>query len=109
MSTGTSHDLSEQLVRTTRPLRSDLIEAVKRLQPNQRIRITHTVRVGNKEWPAVVTGRFRELRCLVTGLATHRVPRDEIIVPTIHFTKDNGELSSVALDEHSRLEIVGEG
>jgi hypothetical protein len=101
-------DLSAQLVRTTRPLRPDLIEAVKRLRPGQQIRVTQTVRVGDKEWPASVTGRFRELKCLVTGLATRRVPRDEIIVPTIHFTKENGELSSVTLDEHSRLEIQGD-
>jgi hypothetical protein len=99
-------DLSTKLVRTTRPLRSELIEAVKKLQPNQRLMITQTVRVGNKEWTAVISGRFRELKCLVTGLATHRVPRDEIIVPTIHFTKDNGELSSVTLDEHTLLEIL---
>ena len=53
-----------------------------------------------------VTGTFRSLNCLATGLATQRVPEDDIIVPTVHFTKDNGELSSVALDENSVLEIV---
>jgi hypothetical protein len=25
---------------------------------------------------------------------------------TVHFTKDNGELSSVTLDENSKLELV---
>jgi hypothetical protein len=34
------------------------------------------------------------------------VPQDDIIVPVVHFTKDNGELSSVTLDEHSRIEIL---
>jgi hypothetical protein len=101
-------DLSHLLVRTTRPLRADLIDALKRLQTGQRIRLTQMVRVGDKEWPAVIVGRFRDLKCLVTGLATHRVSRDDIIVPTIHFTKDNGELSSVSLDEHSQLEILAE-
>jgi hypothetical protein len=99
-------DLAAKLVRTTRPLRPDVIETAQRLQPGQRLRITQTVRVGDQEWPAEVTGTFRELKCLATGLATHRVARDQIIVPTIHFTKDNGELSSVTLDENSRLEIV---
>jgi hypothetical protein len=42
----------------------------------------------------------------VTGLATERVPEDDVIVPTVHFTKDNGELSSIALDERSKIEIV---
>ena len=39
-----------------------------------------------------------------------RSPRDEIrdiIVPTVHFTKDNGELTSITLDENSKVEVVG--
>ena len=43
---------------------------------------------------------------MVTGLATDRVPEDDIIVPIVHFTKDNGEMSSVTLDENSQLEIL---
>lgn len=93
------------LVRTTRPLQPDLIETLKTLQPGQKIRIIQTVRVGQRTWTTEVKGTFRALRCLVTGLATDRVREDDIIVPTIHFTKDNGELSSVALDEHSLVEI----
>jgi hypothetical protein len=94
------------LVPTTRPLRPETIAVLGRLQPGQRIRITQTVRVGLQKWTTTVTGTFRSLNALVTGLATQRVPEDDIIVPTVHFTKDNGELSSVALDEQSVLEIV---
>jgi hypothetical protein len=97
------------LVPTTRPLDSTLVETLRRLQPGQRIRITQTVRVGQKSWPAVVTGIFRSVSALATGLATDRVPQDDIIVPTVHFTKDNGELSSVALDENSKIEILAGG
>jgi hypothetical protein len=89
-----------------RRLRPDLAAVVDKLRPGQRIRITQTVRVGREIWPATVEGIFRELNSLCTGLATDRVPEDDIIVPIVHFTKDNGELSSVALDEHSRIEIV---
>ncbi len=95
-----------QLVSTTRPLKPELVETLKKVQPGQKIRITQTVRVGNKSWPAQVTGTFRSVNCLVTGLATERKKEDDIIVPTVHFTKDNGELSSVALDENSQLEIL---
>jgi len=34
------------------------------------------------------------------------VPVDDIIVPTVHFTKENGEHSSVALDEQSLVEVI---
>jgi hypothetical protein len=83
-----------------------LAAVLPQLRPGQRIRITQTVRVGRQSWPATVEGIFRGVSYLATGLATERVPEDDIIVPTVHFTKDNQELSSVALDEQSKIEIL---
>jgi hypothetical protein len=75
------------------------------LKPGDRIRVTQTVRISStRSWTTTVEGTFRSLHSLVTGLATHRAPEDDIIVPTVHFTKDNGELSSVALDDQTRIE-----
>jgi hypothetical protein len=93
-------------VYATRPLRPEIQRILEALQPGQRIRITQTVRVGIDKWPAVVVGSFRHVDSLATGLATDRVPADEIIVPIIHFTKDNGELSSVAVDENTVVEPI---
>ncbi len=94
------------IVPTTRPLKPELVQTLQELEPGQRIKIKQTVRVGNKTWPAEITGTFRSLRSLVTGLSTDRVLEDDIVVPTIHFTKENGELSSVSLDENSEIEIL---
>lgn len=91
---------------STRPVSGELAATLARLKPGQRIRITQAVRVGRRHWTTTITGLFRELKYLATGLATDRVPEDDIVVPTVHFTKDNGELSSVALDEHSKVEFV---
>ena len=89
----------------TRPVRPELAQLLRELKPGQRIRITQRVRVGSSgRWTATVTGAFREVKFLATGLATDRVPEDDIVVCTVHFTKDNGELSSIALDEHSQIE-----
>jgi hypothetical protein len=90
-------------------IRPDLAAVLQQLEPGQRIRITQTVRVGMKTWQATVIGTFRLINSLATGLATDRVPEDDIIIPIVHFTKDNGELSSVALDEHSKIEMVANG
>jgi hypothetical protein len=90
---------------STRPIRAELAAVLRSLKPGQRIRITQTIRVGLKEWTTTVTGRFRELNYLATGLATERVPEDDIVVVALHFIKDNGELSSVTLDEHSKIEV----
>ena len=93
---------------STRPVRPELVRLLRSLTPGQRIRITHAVRINcRSQWPAVVEGAFRNVNFLATGLATDRVPEDDIVVVTVHFTKDNGELSSVALDENSRVELVG--
>ena len=90
----------------TRPIRPDLLAVVEQLQPGQKIRITHLIRVGSKTWPATIEGVFRHVDSLATGLATQRDPRDDIIVPVVHFTKDNEEMSSVALDEHTKIEVI---
>jgi hypothetical protein len=92
---------------STRPVRAELAERLRSLQPGQRIRITQQVRINcRSQWPAVVEGTFRNVNFLATGIATERVPEDDIVVVTVHFTKDNGELSSVTLDENSNIEVL---
>ena len=76
------------------------------LQPGQKVRITQAVRVGRRSWPATVTGIVRDVQVLMTGLTTERAKDDIVAIPTVHFVKDNGELSSIAIDENTRIEIL---
>ena len=76
------------------------------LKAGQRIRITQSIRVGDQSWTTTVEGVYREVNYLATGLSTQRVPEDDIVVPAVHFTKDNGELSSVTLDEKTKIEVI---
>jgi len=92
----------------TRPINPELSELLRKLQPGQPIRLIQTVRVGSRQWTTTIEGIFRELNYLATGLATDRVPADDIVVVAVHFKKDNGELSSVTLDEQSRIELLHE-
>jgi hypothetical protein len=95
---------------STRPIRPSLAAVVQSLKPGQRIRITQTVRLNcRRSWRTTVEGVFRGVNYLATGLATQRVPEDDIVVVTVHFTKDNGELSSVTLDDQSMIEAVTTG
>ena len=92
---------------STRPVAPELADLLRSLKPGQRIRIRQTVRMNSRtSWPAVVEGTFRHVNFLATGLSTDRVPEDDIVVVTVHFTKDNGELSSVTLDENTQIELV---
>jgi hypothetical protein len=88
-------------------MRPELAALLKSLQPGQRIRITQTVAINTRRrWNTTVEGMFRHVNFLATGLATDRVPEDDIVVATVHFTKDNGELSSITLDDSSQVELV---
>jgi hypothetical protein len=91
---------------STRMLDPGLSALLQRLRPGQRIKITQTVRVGLQQWRTEVVGRFREMNYLATGLSTHRVPEDDVVVVAVHFTKDNGELSSITVDENTRVEAL---
>lgn len=97
---------SPQVILPTRPLNPALQSLLAGLKVGQRIRIVQTVRVGDRSWTATSEGVFRDLNYLATGLSTHRLAEDDIVVPTVHFTKDNGELASITLDENSRVELV---
>src|SRR5258707_1351161 len=99
----------QPLQSATRRVAPELASLLGSLRPGQRIRLTQTVRVGSKQWTATATGTFRNVNYLVTGLATDRVPEDDIVVVAVHFTKEpHGELSSVTLDEHSQIETLAE-
>jgi hypothetical protein len=92
----------------TRPVRPELAALLRDLKPGQRIRLTQTVRLNSRRsWETRVEGTFRAVNFLSTGLATDRVPEDQIVVVCVHFTKPNGELSSVTLDEFSKIEVLG--
>jgi hypothetical protein len=98
----------ESMPSATRPIKPSLTQVVRSLKPGQRIRITQTVRMNSRwSFQRPVEGVFRHVHYLRTGLATDRVPEDDVIVATVHFTKDNGELSSVALDSSSSIEVIG--
>lgn len=90
----------------TRRLDPAVVELLHSLKPGQKIRVTQTVRVGARTWKAVTTGTFREINYLATGVTTERVVEDDIVIPMIHFTKENGELSSIAIDENSAVELL---
>ena len=107
MNSAFAHASGSDLPSSTRPIRRELADLLKRLQPGQRIRITQTVAINTRRrWNTTVEGVFRGVNFLVTGLATERVPEDDIVVVTVHFTKDNGELSSVTLDDNSHVEVI---
>lgn len=93
----------EKIVLPTRRLDPGLVELLRSLKPGDKIRVTHTVRVGSRKWQAVTDGTFREIAYLETGITTERVKEDDLVVPVVRFTKPNGELSSISIDENTQV------
>lgn len=98
--------MSAPTIYASRPPKPEVLAVMEKLQPGQRIKITQLMRVGFKTWPVTVTGTFRHADSLATVLATQRYEPDDIIVPVVHFTKDNQEMSSVTVDEHTKIEAM---
>ncbi|QEL18103.1 hypothetical protein [Limnoglobus roseus] len=95
--------MTPNIVLPTRRLDPAFVDLLKGLTPGERIKITQTVRVGGRTWPAEAAGVFRGLSYLSTGVTVDRVPEDDVIVPTVHFTKDSGELASISIDENTKV------
>jgi hypothetical protein len=63
-----------------------------------------SIRIGSRLWVATTEGSFRGIAYLNTGITTERIREDDLVVPVLQFTKSNGELSSVTIDEHLVVE-----
>lgn len=96
----------EKIVLPTRRLDPKLVDLLRSLKTGDAIRLTQSIRVGSRKWDAVAQGTFRGVAYLETGITTERVKEDDLVVPVVRFTKPNGELSSISLDENTRVEKV---
>lgn len=95
-----------RIVLPTRRLDPVLVDLLRSLAPGDRVRVTQTVRVGSRTWTTTTDGTFREIAYLATGVTTERVKEDDLVVPVVRFTKPNGELTSISVDENTRVEKV---
>ena len=94
---------AENIVLPTRRLDPAQADLLKSLRAGDRIKVVQTVRVGAKTWEATAEGVFRELGYLQTGITTERVKEDDLVVPVVRFTKPNGELTSISIDENTKV------
>ncbi len=93
----------EKIILPTRRLAPAQVELLRALKPGDAIKVTQTVRVGAKTWTAEATGAFRGIAYLETGVTTERLKEDDLVVPVVRFTKPNGELTSISIDENTQV------
>jgi hypothetical protein len=92
-----------KIVLPTRRLDPALADLLRSLKAGDKIRVTQRIRVGARKWETTAEGTFREIAYLETGITTERVKEDDLVVPIVRFTKLNGELSSISIDENTRV------
>ncbi len=74
------------------------------LQPGDRIEVVHEVKVGSsKTWMTETVGTVDHTERRRQGLHYRRNPDDKVFADMIVLTRDDGELTTVTMDEFTQL------
>ena len=76
------------------------------LKPGDRVRIDHEVKVGLKIWHTTTEGTVVSTELLRHGLHYRRNGDDKVFSHVIILKRDDGELTTVTIDEFSELTRV---
>ncbi|HEY2893822.1 MAG TPA: hypothetical protein VGJ16_06410 [Pirellulales bacterium] len=82
-------------------------ELFTRLRPGDRVEIVHEVKVGSsKTWKTTTVGTVVNTERRRQGLHFRRNLDDKVFADTIVLKRDDGELTSVTMDEFTELALV---
>jgi hypothetical protein len=74
------------------------------LKPGDRIEVEHEVKVGSsKTWTIKIVGTVVNTERRRQGLHFRRNPDDKVFADTIVLARDDGELTSITMDEFTEL------
>lgn len=76
------------------------------LKPGDRVRVTQRVRVGKRQWRSTVEGTVEKTSRQLTGLHTDRARDDRVYVDALRLKRDDGEITTLTLDEFTDLEVL---
>ena len=77
------------------------------LQPHDRVELKHQVKVGFREWETTTVGEVIRCERRRHGLHHDRNFDDKAFSDVIVLRRDDGELTTVTLDEFSVLRKIG--
>ncbi len=74
------------------------------LQPGDRVEVAHGVTVGSSaKWSTTTVGRVLRRERRRHGLHFRRNPDDKVFSDVLILARDDGELTTVTMDEFTRL------
>jgi hypothetical protein len=86
------------------PADTEARELFTALQPGDRVELVHEVKVGSsKTWTTKTTGTVVNTERRRQGLHVRRNFDDKVFADTIVLKRDDGELTSVTMDEFTEL------
>ena len=80
----------------------------KKLRPGVRVRVTQQIAARNYTWTAGVTGTVMGYEQKQTGSWYAHSKNDKLWLDRLLLRKDDGELTTLNLDEYSHVEILDE-
>lgn len=76
----------------------------EQLSPGDRVEVVHGVTVGSSgNWKTTTVGRVLRTERRRHGLHFRRNPDDKVYSDVLILTRDDGELTTVTMDEFTRL------
>ncbi len=76
----------------------------EQLQPGDRVEVVHGVTVGSSgAWKTTTTGRVLRRERRRHGLHFRRNPDDKVYSDVLILARDDGELTTITMDEFTRL------
>lgn len=84
----------------------EMLATFEQLQPGDLVELKHEVKVGFKRWTTTTRGRVVHCRRQRHGLHHQRNFDDKAFSDAITLSRDDGELTTVTLDEFSELRKI---
>ncbi|NQW46546.1 MAG: hypothetical protein HQ464_02125 [Planctomycetes bacterium] len=76
----------------------------EQLQPDDRVEVVHGVTVGSSaKWSTTTVGRVLRRERRRHGLHFRRNPDDKVYSDVLILSRDDGELTTITMDEYTRL------
>ena len=84
----------------------EAIEVFQSLRPGDRVELKHRVKVGFQTWTSITVGTVVQTERRRHGLHRDRNPDDKVFSDVLLLRRDDGELTTLTLDEFSDLRVI---
>ncbi len=85
---------------------AETLRTYQSLEEGDKVEVTHTVKVGFRQWPSTTVGTVVRTTRERHSLHHRRSADDYVYRDTLVLRRDDGELTTVTMDEYSTLQVL---